>query len=112
MEHYCLHIGKVITGLGLFMDIIGVVILVNIDLILRKIGVLKNKVVSEDTKGRNQSASDISGGQPIDVPEDFFLELVNSPERNFSRSKWGFGLIICGFTMQLISLFVNECISL
>nr|WP_299215186.1 hypothetical protein [uncultured Allomuricauda sp.] len=115
MEHYCLHIGKAITGSGLFLDLIGVLILIRIDIILRKIGVLKNRIVSDDSNTSNtsnQSAADFSGDQPIDVSEQFFLEQVNTPERNLKRSKWGFGLIIFGFIVQIISLFIDKCIYL
>ncbi|MGK0494696.1 MAG: hypothetical protein ACJAU2_001077 [Maribacter sp.] len=42
MEDYCLHIGKLVTEIGLILDILGVIILVGIEITSHKIEYLKD----------------------------------------------------------------------
>jgi hypothetical protein len=114
MQDYCLEIGKLITGFGLILDLIGIIILVPIDIIKTRIEDLQENPIrpEEPEQPLFSQPRSIWEPLPIDVNSADWLYYRHSPQRNLKKLKWGFGLLISGFVVQFIALFIELCINL
>ncbi|HEA20910.1 MAG TPA: hypothetical protein ENH87_08320 [Pricia antarctica] len=119
MENYCLDIGKLVTGTGLVFDILGVIILVGIEITSHKIEYLKDNpfVTNKDNQidlsaPQRNRVSDMLAGKPIELTESEHLYLYHNGASNYKNSKCGFVLLVTGFGLQIIALFIDYCISI
>lgn len=111
---YCLDLTKFITGIGLVIDVIGIYVLLHNELRLRNIDNLKSRGADKSGLDYNKERREEGAKYPLSITnkEAMKAEDNHPPSKALRLSKRGLILVIIGFVIQILALFIDNCISI
>ncbi|EZH73675.1 hypothetical protein ATO12_17210 [Aquimarina atlantica] len=115
MELYCIDVGKVVSGTGILLNVLGIYKLYLIDKVALKINSLCDQ---DETPDFNQPIhiilNNFKGKENEELTKDEmeanYIEHLQSAKIDFIKFKHGFLYILIGSVLQFLSLFISWCI--
>ena len=111
MDQFCFDIGKLVNGIGLFIDLIGIYILLTNEIKLRDIDNKKTIPITKEDEKYHQKLRE--SGKCVGVyysQAAMEAEEKHPPKKAFKWSKLGMVLLIVGFAIQISSLMISYCV--
>ncbi|WP_299187576.1 hypothetical protein [uncultured Aquimarina sp.] len=115
MELYCIDVGKVVNGIGILLNVLGIYRFYLIDKIALKISSLRYKDEAPDfDQPIHIILNNLKENENDELTEDEMeanhLKHLQSAKLDFRKFKNGFLYILIGSILQFLSLFISWCI--
>lgn len=110
MMGQCLDISRLLSIIGLILDIFGVLFIFNVDFLPHKIEAIREKGRPESNQENPLISVSKNIWQPKKMTEADRLEYNNTLAKRIRKLKCGICFLIAGFFLQIFGLLIYRCV--